>query len=88
MAVERELALGHQARRGCLGDARGGLYNMHLEGSGWVALTSDGPPVLLDLDGRETYADPQAAITWSSGVSTSVNTDASAPGHYDAQCAS
>jgi uncharacterized protein (AIM24 family) len=53
----------------------GGLYNMGLAGSGWIALVSDGPPLLLQLDGEQTFADPQAAITWSSGVSTSVKTD-------------
>src|SRR5215212_2463432 len=53
----------------------GGLYNMELAGSGWVALVSDGPPLLLQLDGQQTFADPQAAITWSSGVSTSIKTD-------------
>jgi len=53
----------------------GGLYNMELSGSGWVALVSDGPPLLLQLDGQQTFADPQAAITWSSGVSTSIKTD-------------
>jgi uncharacterized protein (AIM24 family) len=31
--------------------------------------------VLLELDGTETYADPQAAITWSEGIKTSVKTD-------------
>jgi uncharacterized protein (AIM24 family) len=53
----------------------GGLYNMELAGSGWIALLSHGPPLLLQLDGEQTFADPQAAITWSSGVSTSVKTD-------------
>ena len=53
----------------------GGLYNMELAGSGRIALVSDGPPLLLQLDGEQTFADPQAAITWSSGVSTSVKTD-------------
>jgi uncharacterized protein (AIM24 family) len=53
----------------------GGLYNMELSGSGWIALVSDGPPLLLRLDGEQTFADPQAAITWSSGVSTSIKTD-------------
>jgi len=53
----------------------GGLYNMELSGSGWVALVSDGPPLLLQLDDQQTFADPQAAITWSSGVSTSIKTD-------------
>ena len=53
----------------------GGLFNMELTGTGAVALISDGPPVLLQIDGQQTFADPQAAITWSSGVSTSIKTD-------------
>ncbi len=53
----------------------GGLFNMELAGTGWIALVSDGPPLLIQLDGEQTFADPQAAITWSSGVSTSVKTD-------------
>jgi uncharacterized protein (AIM24 family) len=53
----------------------GGLFNLSLHGSGWVAILSDGPPVLLDVSGPPTYADAQAAITWSSGVSTGIRTD-------------
>jgi len=53
----------------------GGLFNLELAGSGWVALLSDGPPMLLDVGGEPTFADPQAAITWSSGVKTAVKTD-------------
>jgi uncharacterized protein (AIM24 family) len=60
---------------GASGALAGGLYNMELAGSGWVALVSDGPPVLLQIDGQQTFADPQAAITWSSGLSTSIKTD-------------
>jgi len=60
---------------GVSGFMGGGLFNTHLSGSGYVAMLSDGPPVLLELDGESTYADPQAAITWSEGVSTSVKTD-------------
>jgi uncharacterized protein (AIM24 family) len=60
---------------GVAGFMGGGMYNTHLSGSGYVALLSDGPPVLLELDGTETYADPQAAITWSDGVKTSVKAD-------------
>jgi len=60
---------------GASGALAGGLYNMELAGSGWIALVSDGPPLLLQLDGEQTFADPQAAITWSSGVSSSVKAD-------------
>ena len=55
--------------------AGGGLYNTALQGTGWVAILSDGPPVLLNVAQAETFVDPQAAITWSSGVTTSFKTD-------------
>ena len=60
---------------GAAGVLGGGLYNMSLEGSGSVALVSDGPPVMIEVDGEATYADPQAAITWSRGLSTSIKAD-------------
>jgi len=53
----------------------GGLYNTELKGSGWVGILSDGPPVLLNVATAPTFADAQAAITWSSGVTTSLKTD-------------
>ncbi len=53
----------------------GGLFNLELKGTGWVAILSDGPPVLLNVASAPTFADAQAAITWSSGVSTAIKTD-------------
>ena len=53
----------------------GGLFNMALTGTGWVAILSDGPPVLLNVASAPTFADAQAAITWSSGVTSSLKTD-------------
>jgi len=53
----------------------GGLFNMALSGTGWVALLSDGPPVMLDVASAPTFADSQAAIAWSSGVNASIKTD-------------
>src|SRR5262245_17935759 len=60
---------------GVSGMMGGGLYNTHLQGSGYVAILSDGPPVMIDVDGEGVFADPQAAITWSEDVKTSVKTD-------------
>ena len=53
----------------------GGLFNTALQGTGWVAILSDGPPVLLNTADAPTFADPQAAITWSSSVQTGIKTD-------------
>jgi uncharacterized protein (AIM24 family) len=64
-----------QRVEGASGMLGGGLYNMRLEGTGFVALLSDGPPLMIEVDGESTYADPNAAITWSSGISTSVKAD-------------
>jgi uncharacterized protein (AIM24 family) len=60
---------------GASGAMGGGLYNMSLQGTGWVAVLSDGPPVLLNVASAATFADAQAAITWSSGVTTGIRTD-------------
>jgi uncharacterized protein (AIM24 family) len=58
------------------GRLAGGLFNVVLEGTGKVAVTSDGEPVLLDTS-TPTFADPESAIAWSSGVRTGVRSDVS-----------
>ena len=58
------------------GRLAGGLFNVILEGSGKVAVTSDGEPVLLDTS-TPTFADPDSAIAWRGGVRTSVRSDVS-----------
>ena len=64
----------HRLQGGAAGAMAGGLFNLELKGTGWVAILSDGPPVLLNVASAATFADPQAAITWSEGVSTSSRT--------------
>ncbi|HEV2787565.1 MAG TPA: AIM24 family protein [Solirubrobacteraceae bacterium] len=53
----------------------GGLFNTKLQGTGWVAVLTDGPPVRLDVAQAPTFADAQAAVAWSSGVTSSLKTD-------------
>ena len=65
----------NRLKGGAAGAMAGGLFNMSLSGTGWVAILSDGPPVLLNVASAPTFADAQAAITWSSGVSTGIRTD-------------
>ena len=60
---------------GVAGAMAGGLFNMSLGGTGWVAVVSNGPPVLLSTGEVPTFCDPQAAITWSSSVQTHVKSD-------------
>jgi uncharacterized protein (AIM24 family) len=67
-----------RVRGGTAGMLAGGLFNIHLRGTGLVALVSDGEPVRLDIWDAPTFGDPQAAIAWSGGVQTSLRTDVQA----------
>lgn len=64
-----------RVKGGAAGMLAGGLFNVHLQGSGQVALCSDGIPVKLNVGEAATFADPQAAIAWSGGVTTSLKAD-------------
>ncbi len=67
-----------RVKGGTAGMIAGGLFNVHLRGTGNVALLSDGEPVRLDVADAPTFGDPQAAIAWSGGVTTSLKTDVQA----------
>lgn len=67
-----------RVKGGAAGMLAGGLFNIVLRGSGLVALTSDGQPMRLDVSEAPTFADPQAAIAWSGGVTTTLKTDVQA----------
>jgi uncharacterized protein (AIM24 family) len=62
---------------GGAGAMTGGLYNVTLTGTGYVAITTDGPPVVLDVASAATFADPQAVVMWTSGVTMNVKSDVS-----------
>ena len=46
----------------------GGLFNLQLQGQGVAAVTSDGPPLVLDCSVQPTFVDPQAAVCWSANL--------------------
>ena len=54
--------------------ATGGLFNTTLRGSGWVALTTDGPPVVLNAAEAPTFADTNAVVAWSANLQTTLKT--------------
>jgi uncharacterized protein (AIM24 family) len=67
-----------RVKGGTAGMLAGGLFNVGLHGSGLVALLSDGEPLQLDVAEAPTFADPQAAIAWSGGVTTNLKADVQA----------
>ncbi|OMC41608.1 Tellurium resistance protein [Mycolicibacterium fortuitum] len=54
--------------------ATGGLFNTTLRGTGWVALTTDGPPVVLNAAEAPTFADTNAVVAWSADLQTQLKT--------------
>ena len=58
------------------GRLAGGLFNVVLEGTGKVAISAHGEPVLLDTN-TPTFADPDSAIAWSGNVRTDIRSDVS-----------
>ncbi|WP_227996866.1 AIM24 family protein [Nocardia australiensis] len=48
-----------------------GFFNCVFTGRGRIAITTHGGPVVLNVD-QPTYADPQAAVAWSSSLRTGI----------------
>ena len=52
----------------------GGLFNTTLRGTGWVALITDGAPVVLNAAEAPTFADTNAIVAWSANLQTQLKT--------------
>lgn len=54
-----------------------GVFNTLIQGRGTLALTSDGPPLLMDCSQSPVFVDPQAVLCWSAtlqpGTQNSMN---------------
>lgn len=76
LALDAELDVDVHRVQGA-GMLAGGLFNTIVTGHGTVAVTSDGPPMLLDCSQQPTFVDIQAAVAWSASltpqISSSVN---------------
>jgi uncharacterized protein (AIM24 family) len=53
----------------------GGLYNVALRGTGYVAITTEGEPVALDVATAPTFGDAQAVVLWTAGVTMDIRVD-------------
>ena len=61
-----------QARGGMMA---GGLFNVVLRGTGYVAVTTKGDPVAFDVASAPTFADAQAVVLWTAGVTMDLRID-------------
>jgi uncharacterized protein (AIM24 family) len=72
LAFDAHLQWGVERVKGLAKFAGQGLFNVGISGTGWVALTSRGTPVVVDCGKGEdeTCVDPDALVAWSSGLKT------------------
>ncbi|MCB1024011.1 MAG: AIM24 family protein [Acidobacteria bacterium] len=60
------------------GIAAGGLFNMQLQGTGRIAITTHFDPITLAVTpDQPIYTDPNATIAWSSSLQPEIKTDIS-----------
>ncbi|WP_455749836.1 AIM24 family protein [Nocardia tengchongensis] len=72
LAFDSSLSYNIQRVQGAAGYAsNAGFFNCVFTGRGRIAITTHGQPVVLNVD-QPTYADPQAAVAWSSSLQTGI----------------
>lgn len=56
----------------------GGLFQVRLQGTGHIAITTHGDPLTLRVTpGKPVFTDPNATVAWSGNLSPSIKTDVS-----------
>jgi uncharacterized protein (AIM24 family) len=70
LAFDAHLTWGVEKVKGVAKFAGQGLFNVEISGTGWIALTSRGTPVVVDCGSGEdaTYVDPDALVAWTTGL--------------------
>jgi uncharacterized protein (AIM24 family)/stress response protein SCP2 len=71
LAFDSTLTYDVKRMQGAAAQSNAGLFNCVFTGRGRIAITTDGNPVVLTVD-QQTFADPNAAVAWSSSLQTSV----------------
>lgn len=71
LAFDSTLSYDVKRVQGAASQSNAGLFNCVFTGRGRIAITTDGNPVVLTVD-QQTFADPNAAVAWSSSLQTSI----------------
>lgn len=77
LAFQADLQYGINRVKGA-GMLAGGMWNTNVGGSGLVAVTTQGTPVILDCSQQPTYTDINATVAWSANLTPSIKTSISA----------
>lgn len=72
LAFDSSLTWDLRRVKGVGGMAGQGFFNVVIEGTGAVAITSIGTPVVLDPASQPTFCDPAAAVAWSTSLAPQI----------------
>jgi uncharacterized protein (AIM24 family) len=78
LALDAPIAYEVTMMKSVSGMLSGGLFNVRLSGTGFIALTSHYDPLTLRVEpGRPVFTDPNATVAWSGSLTPEIKTDIS-----------
>ena len=78
LAFEPTLKWDVKLMRRVAGILGGGLFNMRLEGTGMLAISTHFDPLTLEVKpGQPVFTDPNATVAWSASLEPAIHTDMS-----------
>jgi uncharacterized protein (AIM24 family) len=74
LAFDASLSWDVKMLHGIAGIGSQGLFNIVVQGTGWVAVTSTGTPLVIEVHpASQTFVDAQSAVAWTTSLRTSVS---------------
>lgn len=78
LAFEQSIKNDIKMLKSVAGMMSGGLFQVKLSGTGYIAITTHGDPLLLKVSaGHNVYTDPNATVAWSENLSPNIKTNLS-----------
>ena len=76
LALEENIRNEIKMLKSIAGMMSGGLFQVKLSGSGYIAITTHGEPILLRVTGSQpVYTDPNATVAWSENLTPNIKTN-------------
>jgi uncharacterized protein (AIM24 family) len=76
LALEENISNEIKMLKSVAGMVSGGLFQVRLSGSGYIAITTHGEPILLKVTpGQPVFTDPNATVAWSENLTPAIKTN-------------
>ncbi|AOM77854.1 AIM24 family protein [Pedobacter steynii] len=76
LALEESIQNEIKMLKSVAGMMSGGLFQVKLSGSGYIAITTHGEPILLKVTpGQPVFTDPNATVAWSENLTPKIKTN-------------